>query len=129
MKEELEWVRQNPKGRQAKSKARLARFEELQNSDFQAQQNQRDLYPARRTPRRPGDRGGEPEERLRRPPADDGLTFNLPKGGIVGVIGPNGAGKTTLFRLLTGEEKPDGGELRIGPRRSSSPMSIRAATH
>ena len=116
MKEELEWVRQNPKGRQAKSKARLARFEELQNSDFQARNETNEIYIP------PGERLGDLVieanalvkgygERL----LYDGLSFNLPKGGIVGVIGPNGAGKTTLFRLLTGQEQPDGGELRVGP--------------
>jgi len=116
MKEELEWVRQNPKGRQAKSKARLARFEELQSSDFQARNETNEIYIP------PGERLGDLVieainlkkgygERL----LYDGLSFNLPKGGIVGVIGPNGAGKTTLFRLLNGQEQPDGGELRIGP--------------
>ena len=116
MKEELEWVRQNPKGRQAKSKARLARFEELQSSDFQARNETNEIYIP------PGERLGDLVieanalvkgygERL----LYDGLSFNLPKGGIVGVIGPNGAGKTTLFRLLTGQEQPDGGELRVGP--------------
>ncbi|MCP5441345.1 MAG: energy-dependent translational throttle protein EttA, partial [Chromatiaceae bacterium] len=116
MKEELEWVRQNPKGRQAKSKARLARFEELQNSDFQARNETNEIYIP------PGERLGDlviEAVNLKKGYGDrllyDGLTFNLPKGGIVGVIGPNGAGKTTLFRLLTGQEKPDGGELRIGP--------------
>ena len=116
MKEELEWVRQNPKGRQAKSKARLARFEELQNSEFQARNETNEIYIP------PGERLGDlviEAVNLKKGYGDrllyDGLTFNLPKGGIVGVIGPNGAGKTTLFRLLTGQEKPDGGELRIGP--------------
>ena len=116
MKEELEWVRQNPKGRQAKSKARLARFEELQNSEFQARNETNEIYIP------PGERLGDlviEAVNLKKGYGDrllyDGLTFNLPKGGIVGVIGPNGAGKTTLFSLLTGQEKPDGGELRIGP--------------
>ncbi|MCG6967686.1 MAG: energy-dependent translational throttle protein EttA [Chromatiaceae bacterium] len=116
MKEELEWVRQNPKGRQAKSKARLARFEELQSSDFQARNETNEIYIP------PGERLGDlviEAVNLKKGYGDrllyDGLSFNLPKGGIVGVIGPNGAGKTTLFRLLTGQEKPDGGELRIGP--------------
>ncbi len=116
MKEELDWVRQNPKGRQAKSKARLARFEELQSSDFQARNETNEIYIP------PGERLGDLVieavdlkkgygERL----LYDKLSFNLPKGGIVGIIGPNGAGKTTLFRLLTGQEQADGGELRIGP--------------
>jgi len=116
MKEELEWVRQNPKGRQAKSKARLARFEELQSSDFQARNETNEIYIP------PGERLGDlviEAVDLKKGYGDrllyDGLSFNLPRGGIVGVIGPNGAGKTTLFRLLTGQEQPDGGELRIGP--------------
>jgi ATP-binding cassette ChvD family protein len=116
MKEELDWVRQNPKGRQAKSKARLARFEELQSSDFQSRNETNEIYIP------PGERLGDlviEARDLKKGYADrllyDGLTFNLPKGGIVGVIGPNGAGKTTLFRLLTGQETPDGGDLRIGP--------------
>ena len=116
MKEELDWVRQNPKGRQAKSKARLARFEELQSSDFQARNETNEIYIP------PGERLGDlviESVDLKKGYGDhllyDGLTFNLPKGGIVGVIGPNGAGKTTLFRLLTGQEQPDGGELRVGP--------------
>jgi ATP-binding cassette ChvD family protein len=116
MKEELDWVRQNPKGRQAKSKARLARFEELQSSEFQARNETNEIYVP------PGERLGDlviEAVNLRKGYGDrllyDGLSFNLPRGGIVGVIGPNGAGKTTLFRLLTGQEHPDGGELRIGP--------------
>ena len=116
MKEELDWVRQNPKGRQAKSKARLARFEELQSSDFQSRNETNEIYIP------PGERLGDlviEANDLKKGYGDrllyDGLTFNLPKGGIVGVIGPNGAGKTTLFRMLTGQETPDGGDLRIGP--------------
>ncbi len=116
MKQELDWVRQNPKGRQAKSKARLARFEELQSSDFQSRNETNEIYIP------PGERLGDlviEANALKKGYGDqllyEGLTFNLPKGGIVGVIGPNGAGKTTLFRLLTGQEKPDSGELRIGP--------------
>ena len=116
MKEELDWVRQNPKGRQAKSKARLARFEELQSSEFQSRNETNEIYIP------PGERLGDlviEASGLKKAYGDrllyDGLTFNLPKGGIVGIIGPNGAGKTTLFRLLTGREQPDAGELRIGP--------------
>ncbi|MGD2116819.1 MAG: energy-dependent translational throttle protein EttA [Chromatiales bacterium] len=115
MKQELEWVRSNPKGRQAKSKARLARFEELQSQDFQQRNETNELYIP------PGPRLGDlviEANGLKKAFGDkllyDGLSFNLPKGGIVGVIGPNGAGKTTLFRLITGAEKPDAGELRIG---------------
>ncbi len=115
MKHELEWVRTNPKGRQAKSKARLARFEELQNQDFQKRNETNELYIP------PGPRLGDlviEATGLKKSFGDkvlyDGLSFNLPKGGIVGVIGPNGAGKTTLFKLITGQEQPDGGEIRIG---------------
>ncbi len=115
MKEELEWVRSNPKGRQAKSKARLARFDELQNSDFQKRNETNEIYIP------PGERLGDlvvEAKGLQKSFGDKllykDLSFNLPKGGIVGIIGPNGAGKTTLFRMLTGDEKPDAGELRIG---------------
>jgi len=115
MKEELEWVRSNPKGRQAKSKARLARFDELQNSDFQKRNETNEIYIP------PGERLGDLVVEAKGIQKSFGdkllykdLSFNLPKGGIVGIIGPNGAGKTTLFRMLTGEEKPDAGELRIG---------------
>ncbi len=116
MKHELEWVRSNPKGRHAKSKARLARFEELQSQEFQARNETNEIYIP------PGERLGElviEANQLKKAYGDrvlyDELSFNLPRGGIVGIIGPNGAGKTTLFRMLTGEEQPDGGELRIGP--------------
>jgi len=115
MKDELEWVRSNPKGRQAKSKARLARFDELQNQEFQKRNETNEIYIP------PGERLGDlvvEAEGLQKAFGDrllyKDLSFNLPKGGIVGIIGPNGAGKTTLFRMLTGEEQPDAGELRIG---------------
>ena len=115
MKQELDWVRQNPKGRQAKSKARLARFEELQSSEYQKRNETNELYIP------PGPRLGDlviEAEGLRKGFGDrllvDDLSFNLPRGGIVGIIGPNGAGKTTLFRMLTGTEQPDGGTLRVG---------------
>ncbi|MES9990311.1 MAG: energy-dependent translational throttle protein EttA [Candidatus Thiodiazotropha sp.] len=115
MKAELEWVRSNPKGRHAKSKARLQRFEELQSQDFQKRNETNELYIP------PGPRLGDlviDASGLKKSFGDrllyDDLSFNLPKGGIVGIIGPNGAGKTTLFRIITGEEKPDGGEMRIG---------------
>ena len=115
MKAELEWVRANPKGRHAKSKARVARFEELESQEFQKRNETQDLYIP------PGPRLGDlvvEATQLRKGFGDrlliDGLDFNLPKGGIVGVIGPNGAGKTTLFRMLVGQEQPDGGSLRIG---------------
>jgi ATP-binding cassette ChvD family protein len=115
MKAELEWVRSNPKGRHAKSKARLQRFEELQSQEFQKRNETNELYIP------PGPRLGDlviEAEGLSKAFGDrvlyDDISFNLPKGGIVGIIGPNGAGKTTLFRMLTGQETPDGGELRIG---------------
>ena len=115
MKAELEWVRANPKGRHTKSKARLARFEELESQEFQKRNETQELYIP------PGPRLGElvvEATGLSKGFGDrlliDGLDFNLPRGGIVGVIGPNGAGKTTLFRMLAGQEQPDGGTLRIG---------------
>ncbi|HRZ52244.1 MAG TPA: energy-dependent translational throttle protein EttA [Candidatus Contendobacter sp.] len=115
MKAELEWVRANPKGRHAKSKARVARFEELESQEFQKRNETQELYIP------PGPRLGElvvEAVGLRKGFGDrlliDGLDFKLPKGGLVGVIGPNGAGKTTLFRLLVGQEQPDGGTLRVG---------------
>jgi ATP-binding cassette ChvD family protein len=115
MKAELEWVRANPKGRHAKSKARLARFEELESQEFQKRNETQELYIP------PGPRLGElvvEATNLRKGFGDrlliDDLNFKLPRGGIVGVIGPNGAGKTTLFRMLVGQEQPDGGMLRVG---------------
>lgn len=115
MKKELEWVRSNPKGRQAKSKARLQRFDELQSQEFQKRNETNEIYIP------PGERLGDLVieakgvaksygERL----LFEDLNFFLPPGGIVGIIGPNGAGKTTLFRMITGQEQPDKGELRIG---------------
>ncbi len=116
MKEELEWVRQNPKGRHAKSKARLARYEELASQEYQKRNETKEIFIP------PGPRLGDlvvEAKNLTKGFGDrlliDGLSFNLPRGGIVGIIGPNGAGKTTLFRMITGSEKPDAGELRIGP--------------
>ncbi|HEX2668575.1 MAG TPA: energy-dependent translational throttle protein EttA [Gammaproteobacteria bacterium] len=116
MKAELEWVRTNPKGRHAKSKARIAKFEELSSQEFQKRNETQELYIP------PGPRLGElvvEAKGVKKSFGDrllfDNLEFNLPQGGIVGVIGPNGAGKTTLFRMITGNEKPDAGEMRIGP--------------
>ena len=113
---ELEWVRTNPKARQAKSKARLARYDELASKEFQERNETSEIYIP------PGPRLGElvvEVTHLRKAFGDtllvDDLNFKLPPGGIVGIIGPNGAGKTTLFRMLTGVEKPDSGEIRIGP--------------
>ena len=115
LKAELEWVRTNPKGRHAKSKARLARFEELSSQEFQKRNETQELYIP------PGPRLGDlviEAQHLRKGFDDrlliEDLSFNLPKGGIVGIIGPNGAGKTTLFRMLMGIEQPDNGTLRFG---------------
>jgi ATP-binding cassette ChvD family protein len=116
LKRELEWVRENPKARRAKSKARIARYEELASTEFQKRNETNEIYIP------PGPRLGEhviEVKDLSKGYGDrlliDGLSFNLPAGGIVGIIGPNGAGKTTLFRMLTGGEQPDSGEIRIGP--------------
>ena len=115
MKQELEWVRSNPKARQAKSKARLARFAELESEEFQKRNETNEIYIP------PGPHLGDlvvEAEGLKKSFGDkvlfDGLSFRLPRGGIVGVLGPNGAGKTTLFRMLVGQEEPDAGTLRIG---------------
>jgi ATP-binding cassette ChvD family protein len=114
--QELEWVRKNPKARQAKSKARLQRFEELQSQEFQKRNETNEIYIP------PGERLGElviEAKGIRKAFGEkllfDNLSFNLPRGGIVGIIGPNGAGKTTLFKMLTGVEQPDAGEIRVGP--------------
>ena len=115
MQQELEWVRANPKARQAKSKARLARFEELASQEFQKRNETNEIYIP------PGPHLGDvviEADALKKAFGDkllfDGLSFRLPRGGIVGVIGANGAGKTTLFRMLVGQEKPDAGKLRVG---------------
>ncbi len=112
---ELEWVRANPKARQAKSKARLARFEELMSQESQKRNETKELFIP------PGPRLGNlviEAQNLRKSFNDrllvDNLSFSLPPGGIVGVIGPNGAGKTTLFRMLLGMEQPDAGSVRVG---------------
>src|SRR5580658_10239501 len=116
LERELEWVRQNPKARQAKSKARLQRYEELSSKEFQERNETNEIYIP------PGERLGDlviEVKGLRKGYGDrlliDDASFNLPRGGIVGIIGPNGAGKTTLFRMLTGVEAPDAGEIRVGP--------------
>jgi len=115
LERELEWVRQNPKARQVKSKARMQRYEELASREFQERNETNEIYIP------PGERLGDlviDAKGLRKSFGDrlliDNLNFNLPPGGIVGIIGPNGAGKTTLFRMLTGAEKPEAGEIRIG---------------
>lgn len=115
LKQELEWVRQNPKGRQAKSKARLARFEELSSQEYQKRNETQEIFiPV-------ADRLGNEViefknvfkgfgDRL----LIDNLSFRIPPGAIVGIIGPNGAGKSTLFRMIIGQEQPDAGEIKIG---------------
>ena len=115
LERELEWVRMSPRARQAKSKARLKAYEELLNQETESRSELEQIYIP------PGPRLGDvvvEAEGLTKGYGDrlliDGLSFRLPKGGIVGVIGPNGAGKTTLFRLITGQEQPDSGSLRLG---------------
>jgi energy-dependent translational throttle protein EttA len=116
MKTELEWVRQNPKARQAKSKARLSRFEELNSVEYQKRNETHEIFIP------PGERLGDKViefngvskafgDRL----LIDNLSFSVPPGAIVGVIGPNGAGKSTLFRMIQGRETPDSGEIVVGP--------------
>jgi len=115
MKSELEWVRSNAKGRHAKSKARINRYEEMASQSFEARNETNELFIP------PGPRLGDnviEAVNLNKGFGDrlliEDLNFNLPRGGIVGVIGPNGAGKSTLFKMLMGMEKPDNGELKIG---------------
>jgi len=116
MKKELEWVRQNPKGRQAKSKARLARFEELSDVDYQKRNETNEIFiPV-------GDRLGHEVFEFTNVTKSfgdrvliDELSFKVPAGAIVGIIGPNGAGKSTLFRMISGKEQPDSGTVKIGP--------------
>ena len=115
IKAELEWVRSNPKGRQAKNKARLARFDELNSQDFQTRNETNEIYIP------PGPRLGDQVievEGLMKAFGDrllfDNVSFTVPKGAIVGIIGANGMGKSTLFRLLMGDEQPDGGSVTVG---------------
>ena len=115
MQHELEWVRSNPKGRQAKSKARLKQFEELSSTSYQKRNETNEIYIP------PGPRLGDvvlEVDNLKKGFGEklliDGLSFQLPAGGIVGVIGANGAGKTTFFRMITGDQQPDEGTLRLG---------------
>jgi ATP-binding cassette ChvD family protein len=115
MKQELEWVRSNPKGRHAKSKARLARFDELASADVQKRNETQEIYIP------PGPRLGDvviEAHNISKGFGDrlliNDLSFKLPPGGIVGIIGPNGAGKTTLFRMMAGFEQPDSGTLTLG---------------
>ena len=115
MKQELEWVRQNPKARQAKSKARLSRFDELSSLDYQSRNETHEIFIP--VGERLGNKVIEFKE-VSKAFGDrllmDKLSFTVPPGAIVGIIGPNGAGKSTLFRMLTGQEKPDSGEVDIG---------------
>ncbi len=115
IKAELEWVRSNPKGRQAKNKARLARFEELNSQEFQNRNETNEIYIP------PGPRLGDKVievRNLRKTFGDrllfDDVSFTVPKGSIVGIIGANGMGKSTLFKLLMGIEQPDGGTIEVG---------------
>ncbi|MBS9437500.1 energy-dependent translational throttle protein EttA [Photorhabdus noenieputensis] len=115
IEKELEWVRQNPKGRQAKGKARLARFEELNSVEYQKRNETSELFIP------PGPRMGDKVlavENLTKSYGDrvliDNLSFSLPKGAIVGIIGPNGAGKSTLFRMISNQEQPDSGTITLG---------------
>jgi ATP-binding cassette ChvD family protein len=115
LKQELEWVRQNPKGRQAKSKARLARFEELNAQDFQTRNETNEIYIA------PGQRLGDKVIEFNKVSKSyndkvliEDLSLSVPKGAIVGIIGGNGAGKSTLFRMISGTETPDSGAIDLG---------------
>ncbi|MEO6364174.1 MAG: energy-dependent translational throttle protein EttA, partial [Caldimonas sp.] len=116
MKKELEWVRQNPKGRQAKSKARLARFEELSDTDYQKRNETNEIFipVAERLGNEVIEFEGVSKSFGDRVLIDD-LSFKVPAGAIVGIIGPNGAGKSTLFRMIAGKEQPDSGNVKIGP--------------
>jgi sulfate-transporting ATPase len=115
IKTELEWVRSNAKGRQSKSKARMARFEELNTGDYQKRNETNELFIP------PGERLGDKVFEvtgLKKSYGDrlliDDLTFKMPKGAIVGIVGPNGAGKSTLFKMLSGDEQPDAGKIDVG---------------
>ena len=116
MKQELEWIRSNPKARQAKSKSRIARFEELSSQEYQKRNETQEIFiPV-------GERLGDKVIEFNGVTKSfgdkllmDNLSFNVPAGAIVGIIGPNGAGKSTLFKMITGQQQPDSGEVIIGP--------------
>ena len=116
MKQELEWVRSNPKARQAKSKSRLARFEEMSSVEYQKRNETQEIFiPV-------GERLGDKVIEFNSVTKSfgdkllmDNLSFNIPAGAIVGIIGPNGAGKSTLFKMITGQQQPDAGEVVVGP--------------
>lgn len=115
IEKELEWVRQGAKGRQAKGKARLARFEELNSTEYQKRNETNELFIP------PGPRLGDKvvevtnlSKAYGKRQLIDGLSFSVPKGAIVGIIGPNGAGKSALFRMMSGQEQPDGGTIELG---------------
>ncbi|KKL60907.1 hypothetical protein LCGC14_2200610, partial [marine sediment metagenome] len=115
IKHELEWVRQSPKGRRAKNKARLARFDEMNSQDFQRRNETNEIYIP------PGPRLGDKViefDGVSKSFGDalllDNLSFSIPKGAIVGIVGGNGAGKSTLFRMITGTEQPDSGTITLG---------------
>ena len=115
IKQELEWVRQNPRGRQAKNKARLARFDELNSQEFQSRNETNEIYIA------PGERLGDKVIVLDQVSKGfgnelliDNLSLSIPKGSVVGIVGGNGAGKSTLFRMLVGAEQPDSGTVTLG---------------
>ncbi|WP_153131071.1 energy-dependent translational throttle protein EttA [Dechloromonas hortensis] len=116
MKQELEWVRSNPKARQAKSKARLSRFEEMSSQEYQKRNETQEIFiPV-------GERLGDKVIEFNGVTKSfgdkllmDNLSFNIPAGAIVGIIGPNGAGKSTLFKMITGQQQPDSGDVVIGP--------------
>ena len=129
LERELEWAKASPKARVAKNKARLANVEKLQAQEYDEREDALTIQIP------PGPMLGDlvvRAETVKKQYGDnvlyEDLTFNLPKGGIVGVIGPNGAGKTTLFRMVVGQETPDAGKLTVGPTCARSPMSIRTAT-
>src|SRR5262249_42966422 len=112
---ELEWIRMSPKGRHAKGKARINQYESMLSQETQEKIQELEIYVP------PGPRLGNvvvESENVKKAYGEnllvDDMSFNLPPGGIVGVIGPNGAGKTTLFRMIIGQEKPDGGTIRLG---------------